>query len=64
MIDTAAKCKDCNLSVGTRIKALFINMGADRKALYKVKEFYEKRDAEVLLGEGVCAEELESYVVV
>lgn len=57
MIDELVGRDGCKLSVGTRLKALLINIGTDRKALYKVKEFYEKRDVEVLLGEGVsCAD--------
>lgn len=58
IIDDAARRDDCKLSVGTRVKALLINIGTDRKALYKVQEFYEKRDTEVLLGEGVSASDL------
>ncbi|MCF8568609.1 IS1634 family transposase [Alicyclobacillus tolerans] len=58
IIDDAAWRDDCKLSVGTRVKALLINIGTDRKALYKVQEFYEKRDTEVLLGEGVSASDL------
>lgn len=58
MIDEAAQRGDCKLSVGTRLKALLINIGTDRKALYKVQEFYEKRDTEVLLGEGILASDL------
>jgi len=57
-IDNAAKRDDCKLSVGTRLKAILINIGTDRKALYKIQEFYEKRDTEVLLGEGVSASDL------
>lgn len=58
IIDDAAQRDDNKLSVGTRLKALLINIGTDRQALYKVQEFYEKRDTEVLLGEGVCASDL------
>lgn len=58
IVDEEAKRGNCKLTVGTRLKALLINIGTDRKALYKVKEFYEKRDVEVLLGEGVSAEDL------
>ncbi len=58
MVDQEAR-RDCaNLSVGTRLKALLINIGTDRRALYKVQEFYEKRDVEVLLGAGVSAADL------
>ncbi|WP_274435607.1 IS1634 family transposase [Alicyclobacillus sp. ALC3] len=58
MIDKLAARDDCKLSVGTRLKALLINIGTDRKALYKVQEFYEERDVEVLLGEGVSFADL------
>lgn len=37
------KKEDCNVSIGTRIAALIINQLTDRKALYKVEEFYEKQ---------------------
>lgn len=40
------------------MKALLINIGTDRIALYRVEEFYAKRDAEVLLGEGVSVSDL------
>jgi hypothetical protein len=48
----------CRLSHGLRAKALLINMLTDRKALYKVQEFYEDHDIEVLLGEGITPEAL------
>jgi transposase len=49
---------DCRLSHGLRAKALLINMLTDRKALYKVQEFYEDHDIEVLLGEGITPDAL------
>lgn len=58
MIDTATEGDDFKLTVGTRLKALLINIGTERKALYKVQEFYERRDIEVLLGGGVVASDL------
>lgn len=58
MVDEKVARDGCKLSVGTRLKALLINIGTDRKALYKVQEFYEKRDVEVLLGAGVSAADL------
>ena len=58
LIDDAVGQDDYKLSIGTRIKALLINIGTDRKALYKVQRFYERRDVEVLLGEGVTASDL------
>ena len=58
MVDQEAGREGDNLSVGTRLKALLINIGTDRRALYKVQEFYEKRDVEVLLGAGVSAADL------
>src|SRR5690606_26190821 len=44
------KKEDCHVSVGTRIAALIINQLTDRKALYKVEEFYERQDVELLFG--------------
>ncbi|GGI96476.1 hypothetical protein GCM10010885_02740 [Alicyclobacillus cellulosilyticus] len=58
IIDQAVGRSDYKLSVGLRTKALLINVGTDREALYRVEEFYAKRDTEVLLGEGVSAEDL------
>ncbi|AXF56787.1 DUF4277 domain-containing protein [Salicibibacter kimchii] len=52
------KGKDCNVSVGTRIAALIINQLSDRKPLFKVEEFYENQDVELLFGPGVQASEL------
>uniref|UniRef100_UPI001BB3596A DUF4277 domain-containing protein n=1 Tax=Siminovitchia terrae TaxID=1914933 RepID=UPI001BB3596A len=44
------KKEACNVSVGTCIAALIINQLTDRKALCKVKEFYERQDVELLFG--------------
>ncbi|SDJ14870.1 protein of unknown function [Natribacillus halophilus] len=49
------KKEDCNVPVGTRIAALIINQLSDRKPLFKVEEFYEKQDVELLFGPGVTA---------
>lgn len=57
-IDDGTQWDDCKLSHGTRLKALLVNIGTDRKALYKVQEFYARRDTEVLLGEGIMASDL------
>ncbi len=45
------------LTPGVRIKALLINILTDRRSLYRIKEFYEQRDLEVLFGPGVSAED-------
>ncbi|WP_245629139.1 IS1634 family transposase [Alicyclobacillus shizuokensis] len=58
IIDQAVARSDYKLSVGLRTKALLINVGTNREALYRVEEFYAKRDTEVLLGEGVSTEDL------
>lgn len=42
----------CRVSVGTRVAAMIINQLTDRKALYKVEEFYERQDVELLFGSG------------
>lgn len=55
MIDQRVDRDDFNVSVGTRVNALLINIATGRKALYKVSEFYEKMDTELLFGEGVTA---------
>ncbi|MCL6445395.1 MAG: IS1634 family transposase [Alicyclobacillus sp.] len=54
-VDASEQCK---LSIGTRIKALLINIGTNRRALYQVEKFYAQQDVEVLMGPGVCAEDL------
>jgi transposase len=58
IIDASVKwdSKQCNLSPGQIVKALVINTLTDRKPLYKVSEFYEKQDVELLFGPGVKAE--------
>nr|WP_067935153.1 DUF4277 domain-containing protein [Alicyclobacillus kakegawensis] len=58
IIDQGVSRSDCKLSVGLRTKALLINVGTNREALYRVEEFYAQHDTEVLLGEGVSAEDL------
>ncbi|WP_169794278.1 IS1634 family transposase, partial [Alicyclobacillus shizuokensis] len=50
--------EQCKLSVGTRVKALLVNIATDRRALYQVEKFYAERDVEVLMGSGVRAEDL------
>ena len=42
MVDKEVDRTGDKLSVGTRLKALLINIRTDRKAIYKVQEFYEK----------------------
>lgn len=49
---------DYKVSVGTRVDALLINILTDRSALYKVAEFYEDMDTELLFGQGVSASDL------
>lgn len=57
-IDEHVQRDQCKLSVGTRIKALLVNIGTDRKALYEVEKFYGKQDMEVVLGPGIAADDL------
>jgi transposase len=45
----------CKVSPSKAIKALAICILSDRKALYRVEEFYEGKDVEALSGEGVTA---------
>ncbi len=47
--------QDVKLTPGLRIKALLINILTDRKALYRIEEFYRDRDLDVLFGSGVLA---------
>ncbi|QDI90424.1 IS1634 family transposase [Salicibibacter halophilus] len=49
------KEKDCNVSVGTRVAAMIINQLSHRKALYRVQEFYQEQDVELLFGPGTKA---------
>jgi transposase len=49
------KKKECHVSVGTRIAALIVNQLTDRKALYKVEEFYENQDVSLLFGPSMQA---------
>ena len=58
LIDQRTARYPCKLSVGQRVKAMLIDIGTDRTALYRVEEFYAKRDVEVLLGQGVSASDL------
>lgn len=58
MIDRHVGRDNYKISVGTRVDALLINIATDRKALYKVSEFYEKMDTELLFGDGVMAADL------
>src|SRR5579875_2256137 len=48
----------CKLSPGQRLLALVIAIVENRKALYRIHRFYAERDAELLLGEGVEAADL------
>ena len=58
IIDEFVPRPDSKLSVGLRTKALLVNIGTNREALYRVEEFYAQRDVEVLLGSGVSADDL------
>lgn len=49
------KKEDCKVSVGTRTAAVIINQLSDRKALYKVEEFYERQDMGILFGSNIKA---------
>lgn len=40
----------CNLSPGTRIKAMVINILTEGYPLYKVEKFYERQDVENFKG--------------
>lgn len=41
-----------------RTNALLINISIDRKTLYKMSEFYEKMETELLFGDGITAADL------
>jgi transposase len=43
----------CNLSPGTRIKAMSINILTEGNPLYKVEKFYEGQNVEMLFGSNV-----------
>jgi len=58
MIDDHVGPGDYKVSIGTRTNALLINIATDRQALYKISEFYEKMDTELLFGDGVTAADL------
>ena len=60
LADTIDRCCEwdktrCKISPGKAIEALAICILSDRKALYRVEEFYEGKDVEALFGEGVTA---------
>ena len=50
--------EDCRVSVGERTKALLVNILTDRKALYKLQEFYDEYDVQSLVGPNVTADAL------
>lgn len=53
------KTANMNLSVGQRIKAMIINgLGFTGRPLYITKEFFNTKPTEILLGEGVVADDL------
>jgi len=51
----------CQLSPGTRVKALVINILGRQKPLYRLREFYEYMDVETLLGKGIHRDDLTDY---
>ncbi len=44
------------ISTGTGIEAIITNILTDRKALYKIHEFYEDKDVDKFFGPGIKAE--------
>lgn len=50
--------EDCRIPVGQRTEAWLVNILTDRKALYKVQEFYEGYDAQSLVGSDVASDAL------
>ncbi|WP_415841316.1 IS1634 family transposase, partial [Paenibacillus alkaliterrae] len=48
----------CKVSPGTQVKAMIINILCSRMPLYRVSEFYQEQDIELLLGPGRKAEDL------
>ncbi len=51
-INSAAACPP-----GTRLKALVLNILGQNSPLYKVQEFYQKQDVELLFGPDVKPEQ-------
>nr|WP_240035334.1 IS1634 family transposase [Neobacillus notoginsengisoli] len=47
----------CSLSPGTRIKALVLSILYEGNPLYKVKEFFERQDVELLFGPDTTADQ-------
>ena len=45
--------KSSFVTTGQAIKSLVMNIIVDRKPFYKIQEFYENKDIEKLLGEGI-----------
>jgi transposase len=59
LIDTHIQKQKRKVSVGTAVKAMILNaLGFTGRALYLTPEFYRTRPVDVLLGEGVRAEDL------
>jgi len=48
----------CHLSPGTRIKALVLNILCSGKPLYKVHEFYQTLDSEMLFDTSISPDQL------
>lgn len=43
----------CDTTPGQRVKAMVINILDERKSLYRVREYYEKKDIEVLFNDDI-----------
>lgn len=50
------------VSTGQAIKSLIMNIVADRKPFYKIQEFYDQKDLEKIIGEGIKVENLNDDV--
>ncbi len=58
VIDEAAEWQtQAKMGPGERILALIMCIFGDRRALWRVGEFYEDEDVEVLFGPGVSSED-------
>jgi transposase len=59
LIDVHIQKQKRKVSVGTAVKAMILNaLGFTGRALYLTPEFYRTRPVDVLLGEGIRAEDL------
>ncbi|PLR78521.1 hypothetical protein CU633_04645 [Bacillus sp. V3-13] len=53
----------CNLSPGTRLKALIINILCDRQPLCHISEFFQTLDVKMLFDPDVAAKDLNEYCI-